>query len=84
MKEKCKDHFKKMSEYLDGTLEKGLCEEIENHLNECPDCVKCLESIKKTIKLCKDGSEENVPEDLHERLRSKLRDCLSMNTLSVF
>ena len=84
MKEKCKEHFKKMSEYLDGTLEKGLCDEIEKHLSECPDCMNCLESIQKTIKLCKEGSEENIPADLHERLRSKLRECLSINSLFVF
>lgn len=84
MKEKCIKYFKKMSEYLDGTLEKGLCDEIEKHLLECPDCMNCLESIQKTIKLCKEGSEENIPKDLHERLKSKLREYLSVNTLFVF
>ena len=31
MKEKCRKHLEKLSEYLDGNLEKALCEEIEDH-----------------------------------------------------
>jgi anti-sigma factor RsiW len=77
MKKRCKEHFEKLSEYLDGTLEKGLCEEIEDHLSKCPECRNCLESMRKTIKLCKEGSEEKIPADFHERLRSKLRECMS-------
>jgi anti-sigma factor RsiW len=72
-----------LSEYLDGILEKGLWDEVENHLSQCPECMSCLESMRKTIKLCKDGSQEKIPTDLHERLRSKLRECISGNSTSI-
>ena len=83
MKEKCRKHLEKLSEYLDGNLEKALCEEIEDHISKCPECMNCLESMRKTIKLCKEGSEEKIPADLHERLRSKLHECMSENSTSI-
>ena len=83
MKKECKEHFEKLSEYLDGTIEKDLCEEIENHLRRCPECRHCLESMKKTIRLCKEGSKESIPPDLHERLRSRLHECLKSDSTPV-
>lgn len=77
MKEDCKKHFKRISEYLDGELDERACKEIEANLEKCPECLECLHSLKKSIQLCKEAGEEEMPADIKDRLRSNLRDCFS-------
>ena len=77
MKEGCKKHFEKISEYLDAELDDPACKEIEEHLKDCPECLECLNSLKKSIKLCKETKDEKIPTDIRERLRSNLRDCFN-------
>ena len=75
MREECKKDFERISEYLDGELTKDICLRIEQHLNECPECRECVDTLRKSIQLCKRASMEEVPPDVRERLRSKLREC---------
>ena len=75
MMKDCKKYFERISEYLDGELEDEISNEIETHLKDCPECRECLESLKKTIQLCKEGGDDEIPSDIRERLRSTLRDC---------
>jgi len=51
--EECKDVFALLSQYLDQELSPDLCEQIEAHIANCPPCVEFLESLKKTVALCK-------------------------------
>ena len=81
MKEDCKKYFESISEYLDGELGPDDCQQIEQHLKECPECQDCFDALKKTIDLCRKSSREEVPGDMRERLRSKLRDCFSDHQL---
>lgn len=76
MKEDCRKYFERISEYLDGELDDEICRKIEAHLEECPECRECLDSLKKTIQLCKEAGKEAIPSDIHERLRSNLRQLL--------
>ena len=73
--EDCKKNFERISEYLDGELDPNACRQIEQHLRDCPTCRNCFEALKKTIVLCRKSAQEEVPEDIRKRLRSKLRDC---------
>jgi len=75
MKEDCKKYFESISEYLDGELGPDDCQQIEQHLKECPECQDCFDALKKTIDLCRKSAREEIPGDMRERLRSKLRDC---------
>jgi NAD-dependent dihydropyrimidine dehydrogenase PreA subunit len=77
VKEDCKKHFKRISEYLDGELDDRACKEIEESLEKCPECLECLNSLKKTIQLCKEAGDEEMPVEIRDRLRSNLRDCFS-------
>jgi mycothiol system anti-sigma-R factor len=76
MKEDCKKYFERISEYLDGELDNEICHEIENHLKECPECRECLDSLKKTIQLCKEAGKEAMPSDIRKRLRSNLKQLI--------
>jgi len=77
MREDCKKDFEKLSEYLDGELDDAVCREIERHFRQCPECRECVDSMKKTIQLCKAVATEEMPDDARQRLRSMLRECLS-------
>lgn len=81
MKEDCKKYFESISEYLDGELGSDDCQQIEQHLKECPECQDCFDALKKTIDLCRKSTREEIPEDMRKRLRSKLRDCLGDHQL---
>jgi mycothiol system anti-sigma-R factor len=75
MTEDCKRNFEKISEYLDGELDADACQQIEQHLKDCPECQECFEALKKTVDLCRKSAREEIPDDIRKRLRSKLRDC---------
>ena len=77
MKKDCRKYFKRISEYLDGDLDDEICHEIETHLSQCPECRKCHDSLQKTIQLCKEMGNEEMPIDTRERLRSTLQDYIS-------
>ncbi len=75
MNEHCRKNFEKISEYLDGELGADECRVIEQHLKGCPECQNCVDTLKKTIALCKKRPQDEIPGEVRKRLRSKLRDC---------
>ena len=77
MKEKCKKDFERISEYLDGELNADTCREIENHLRHCPECKDCVDSLRKSIDLCKSAAEEEITPAMKGRLRAALRNCFA-------
>ncbi|MBW1800386.1 MAG: zf-HC2 domain-containing protein [Deltaproteobacteria bacterium] len=76
MHDDCKKYFERISEYLDGELDASICEKINQHLQECPECRNCLESLKKTVDICKKLPPETIPEDVQARIREHLRHLL--------
>lgn len=60
----CREMFARLSEYLDGELDPGICEEIESHLGDCPPCQAFLESLRRTVDLTRDLPVADLPEDL--------------------
>ena len=76
MHEDCKKYFERISEYLDGELDGSLCEKIDRHLRDCPECRDCLDSLKETIGLCKNMPHEQVPPEVRKRLRETLKSYL--------
>ena len=76
MREDCRKDFERISEYLDGELNDDICRKIEKHLLHCPECSEFVSSLKKTIQLCKNAAQEEIPPDIQERLRSLLRERL--------
>jgi anti-sigma factor RsiW len=50
-----------LSEYLDRELTAETCTELEAHLADCPPCIEFLNSLKKTVGLCKDCAPPDPP-----------------------
>ena len=81
MHDDCKKYFDRISEYLDGELDASICEKINQHLKDCPECRNCLESLKKTVDLCKKMPLETIPEDARDRLREHLRHLMEKQAI---
>ncbi len=77
MHEGCMKHAEHISEFLDGELDEAACDELRSHLQECPECRKCFESLKKTVEMLRRLPRETVPSDIKIRLRTSLRECIA-------
>ncbi|HEY1205493.1 MAG: zf-HC2 domain-containing protein [Bryobacteraceae bacterium] len=71
-KGKCHDVFALLSEYLDRELTPQTCAEIEAHLAGCPPCIEFLNSLKRTVRLCRDCGGGEKPRPLTAEQRDKL------------
>lgn len=69
---KCEDMIGELSDYIDGELEAELCEKLEQHLSSCKDCRLMVDTMKRTVQLCQDGTCEDLPEDLQQKLNQAL------------
>ena len=65
----CLEMFEKLSEYIDGELDHATCEEIEKHADNCVACFSCMETLKKTVALCKNTKEQPVPQEFSRKLK---------------
>lgn len=70
--EDCKEVFAMLSQYLDLELPADACKEIEQHLAGCAPCVEFVESLRKTVELCRAYEPELMPGPLTESARSEL------------
>lgn len=70
----CLEMFEKLSEYLDNELDEATCKDIENHIKECVPCFVCLQTLKRTIDLCKQAGDRPVPKDLSRKLKKAIHN----------
>ena len=70
----CLELFEKLSEYLDNELDEVTCQEIENHIKECVPCFVCLQTLKRTIDLCKQTKNRSVPEEFSKKLKDVIQN----------
>jgi anti-sigma factor RsiW len=70
---KCKECFQQISNYLDGEIDAGLKQELEQHLDKCHRCRVVFDSARKTIELYCDGKLFALPTGVHDRLHAALR-----------
>jgi anti-sigma factor RsiW len=68
----CKGIFEKLSEYLDAELEAGTCEQLEEHLADCPPCIEFIESLKQTVGACRTTEPLEAPQPLTPYARERL------------
>jgi len=66
----CKELIYLLEDYLDGTMEEQLKEELDIHISMCEACLHFLESYDKTRILCRQITLDEIPLEFRERLRS--------------
>jgi RNA polymerase sigma-70 factor (ECF subfamily) len=74
----CLEMFEKLSEYLDNELDEATCKEIENHIKVCVACFVCLQTLKRTVDLCKQAGDRPVPEGFSKKLRKVIHSLPKM------
>jgi anti-sigma factor RsiW len=65
----CLEMFEKLSEYFDGELDHATCAEIQKHAEHCVACFSCLETLKRTVALCKNVGDKPIPQNLSAKLK---------------
>jgi anti-sigma factor RsiW len=73
--EKCKELFALLSDYLDFELPPEACQQIEAHLTGCPPCIEFVESLRKTVELCRGYRPTELPEPMTKQAREQLADA---------
>ena len=69
----CEELLRQVSDYLDDSIESGICKELEKHLAECGNCRILVDTLNKTIYLCQQfDADIELPSDARERLYKKL------------
>ena len=74
MAKPCPDYISDLNDYLDGGVSPELCEEIQAHIGRCENCRIMVDTLQQTVKLCREGKEEALPEALENRLNSLLKE----------
>lgn len=66
----CKELVYLLADYLDGTMEETLRQELSVHIEMCEPCLNFLKTYDKTRILCRQLQPEEIPEEMRLRLRS--------------
>ncbi len=69
---KCEQVCEKLTEFIDNELPSELHEIIQQHLNNCENCLKELESIKKVTHICKKWKDIRPSKNWKADLKRKL------------
>jgi anti-sigma factor RsiW len=71
----CKEIFSLLSQYLDLELPQEVCQEIDEHLAGCSPCVEFVESLRKTVALCRGYQPGIMPAPLTSEARTELENA---------
>ena len=72
----CKTLVDKLVDYLDGELEERAVRRLESHLDNCPGCVKFVETYRQTGSICRKALRVTMPGRLGSSLKQFLRSEL--------
>ncbi len=72
----CKEIMENLNPYIDGDLDPTLCGDIEAHIKDCQNCQIVVNTLKKTIHICKKIGEETT---LPSAARRRLYTCLDLD-----
>ncbi len=72
MRLKCEHVWSYISEYIDGSVDAQVREEIEKHLEHCEICTAILDSTRNILVLTGDARTFEVPVGFSERLHARL------------
>ena len=68
----CREIFAELSAYLDAELPEDACQEIEEHMAGCVPCIEFVNSLRKTVEICRRYEPGALPEPLTARARDQL------------
>jgi anti-sigma factor RsiW len=68
----CKELFARLSAYLDGELSPENRSELEEHICGCPPCIEFIESLRRTVDLCRGFQSTESPAPISAQAREQL------------
>ncbi|MCH8125177.1 hypothetical protein IIC38_04345 [candidate division KSB1 bacterium] len=68
-KTECKENWQELCNYLEEDFDSVICQDLKDHLEECPDCKENVESIRSTVDMYR-KSNPDVP--LSQEMKKKL------------
>jgi hypothetical protein len=71
---KCEELLKALNEYVDGTIDVGVCDEFRSHLAGCNPCKIVVDNVRQTITLFKAGKPFEMPPAFQSKLRTILEE----------
>lgn len=71
----CSRIFALLSQYLDRELGPASCEEMEEHLRGCPECIQFVESLKRSVRLCHQFGQDPSRPPLDQEAMQDLREA---------
>jgi anti-sigma factor RsiW len=75
---RCRELLEALSGYVDGSASQAVCQEIQNHLKDCPDCTVVVNTLRKTISLY---HRKEAPGSLPDEVRDRLFRALNLDDL---
>lgn len=77
----CKEFLTELNEVLDETAGAEIRQELQAHLEECPNCWVICDTTKKTVEIYRGMEPYPIPEDVHTRLIDALQKKAAGNKL---
>ena len=72
----CKHVWNHISEYLDGTLDPIVLEQVKKHLEHCEICSAVLDSTRNILILTADERTFALPVGFSDRLHKRLEEVM--------
>lgn len=72
-KARCRRIFSGLSDYLDRELSAADCRAIERHLRGCANCGAFLNTLKKTVALCRRSPAPALSKKLRAQILRRIR-----------
>lgn len=66
----CKELVYLLGDYIDGTMDDHLRQELSVHIELCEPCLNFLKTYDKTRILCREIRPEEIPEEVRSRLKA--------------
>lgn len=78
MSQHTKKIVNELCNYLGYDLESPMCKELHEHVKNCPECQNYIQSIKTTVRICRDVYKEvPVPDDVKQQLLATIQKSKS-------
>jgi RNA polymerase sigma-70 factor (ECF subfamily) len=66
-----------LSRHLENEIDAKTCAAMERHLASCPGCRAACDSLRKTLRMCRQSPVPRVPGSLQESIRKGIRHLLA-------
>ncbi len=76
-----KETFQKLCDDLSTDIDAELCEEVKEHLKDCPECSVYVDTLRQTVYLYRGDYEEDKKEGIPEEVSDRLFKVLKLDDI---